>query len=97
MHKITVAGAILRQSAVGQARLFITERNAVEQLARIVQAQMPAYVTGWHCNGRAQVVGGKHTHLQTDDNRVLPNGNAYKTDVGMTGPYDSVIGMKKEA
>ncbi|MBP9095876.1 MAG: TIGR00282 family metallophosphoesterase [Ignavibacteria bacterium] len=52
---------------------------------------------GWHCDGRASVVVGTHTHLQTADNRVLPNGTAYITDVGMTGPYDSVIGMKKEA
>ncbi len=52
---------------------------------------------GWHCDGRASVVVGTHTHTQTADNRILANGTAYITDVGMTGPYDSVIGMKKEA
>lgn len=51
---------------------------------------------GWYTNGRASVVVGTHTHVPTADNRVLPEGTAYITDVGMTGAYDSVIGMKKE-
>lgn len=51
---------------------------------------------GWYVNGRASVVVGTHTHIPTADNRVLPGGTAYITDVGMTGSYDSVIGMKKE-
>lgn len=51
---------------------------------------------GWYVNGRASVVVGTHTHIPTADHRILPNGTAYITDVGMTGPYDSVIGMKKE-
>ncbi|HEX8817671.1 MAG TPA: TIGR00282 family metallophosphoesterase [Terriglobales bacterium] len=51
---------------------------------------------GWHLDGRASVVIGTHTHIPTADERVLPGGTAYITDVGMTGPYDSVIGVKKE-
>jgi metallophosphoesterase (TIGR00282 family) len=51
---------------------------------------------GWHCDGRVSAVIGTHTHVQTADARILPNGTAYLTDVGMTGPYDSVLGMKKE-
>lgn len=51
---------------------------------------------GWYANGRASVVVGTHTHVPTADHRILSNGTAYITDVGMTGPYDSVIGMKKE-
>jgi len=51
---------------------------------------------GWYADGRASVVVGTHTHVQTADSRVLPKGTAYITDVGMTGPYDSVIGMKKD-
>ena len=51
---------------------------------------------GWYADGRASVVVGTHTHTPTADNRVLPEGTAYITDVGMTGAYDSVIGMKKE-
>jgi len=41
-------------------------------------------------------VYGTHTHIQTSDERILPNGTAYITDVGMCGPFDSVIGMEKE-
>ncbi len=47
-------------------------------------------------DGRASAIVGTHTHVQTADNRVLPNGTAYITDVGMTGPQDSVIGTEKE-
>lgn len=51
---------------------------------------------GWHADGKASAVIGTHTHIQTADSRILPNGTAYITDCGMTGPYDSVIGMNKE-
>jgi 2',3'-cyclic-nucleotide 2'-phosphodiesterase len=51
---------------------------------------------GWHLNGRASIVYGTHTHVQTSDDRILPGGTAYITDVGMCGPMDSVIGMEKE-
>jgi len=51
---------------------------------------------GWHLDGRASVVFGTHTHVQTADDRILPDGTAYITDVGMCGPLDSVIGMEKE-
>jgi hypothetical protein len=47
---------------------------------------------GWYLDGRASFVFGTHTHIQTADERVLPKGTAYITDVGMTGPYESVIG-----
>jgi metallophosphoesterase (TIGR00282 family) len=49
---------------------------------------------GWYVDGRASAVIGTHTHIQTADERILPGGTAYLTDVGMTGPYDSVIGMR---
>lgn len=51
---------------------------------------------GWHADGRASVVVGTHTHIPTADERVLPGGTAYITDTGMTGSYDSVIGMQKD-
>jgi len=51
---------------------------------------------GWYLDGRVTVVVGTHTHVPTADERVLPGGTAYITDVGMTGPYDGVIGVKKE-
>ena len=51
---------------------------------------------GWFLDGRVSAVIGTHTHIQTADARILPRGTAYLTDAGMTGPYDSVIGLKKE-
>ena len=51
---------------------------------------------GWYMDGKASAVIGTHTHVQTADNRVLPQGTAYITDAGMTGPHDSVIGAQKE-
>jgi calcineurin-like phosphoesterase len=51
---------------------------------------------GWHLNGKVSAVIGTHTHIQTADEIILDKGTAYITDVGMTGPYNSVIGMKKE-
>ena len=50
---------------------------------------------GWYLDGRVSAVIGTHTHVQTADERVLPQGTAYLTDVGMTGSYSGVIGMKK--
>jgi metallophosphoesterase (TIGR00282 family) len=47
-------------------------------------------------DGKIQIIYGTHTHVQTNDARILPNGTAYITDVGMTGPLDGVIGVKKE-
>lgn len=51
---------------------------------------------GWYLDGKVSAVLGTHTHVQTADERILPNGTAYITDAGMTGPIDSVIGVKKE-
>jgi 2',3'-cyclic-nucleotide 2'-phosphodiesterase len=51
---------------------------------------------GWHLNGRVSAVIGTHTHIPTADTRILSGGTAYQTDVGMTGPYDSVIGVEKD-
>jgi hypothetical protein len=50
---------------------------------------------GWHLDGRVSAVVGTHTHIPTADTRVLPGGTAYQTDAGMTGPYDSIIGVEK--
>jgi metallophosphoesterase (TIGR00282 family) len=52
---------------------------------------------GWHLDGRVSVLFGTHTHVPTADERVLPKGTAYITDLGMTGPYDSVLGRAKES
>ncbi|GAA0298240.1 hypothetical protein GGQ92_000276 [Gracilibacillus halotolerans] len=52
---------------------------------------------GWYLDGKVSVVVGTHTHVQTADERILPKGTAYITDSGMTGPYDGILGMEREA
>lgn len=52
---------------------------------------------GWFVDGRVSAMVGTHTHVQTSDERILPKGTAYITDVGMTGPYDSVLGVETGA
>lgn len=51
---------------------------------------------GWHLDGRVSAVVGTHTHVPTADTRILPGGTAYQTDCGMTGPYESVIGVDRD-
>ena len=69
---------------------------------RITMLDMHAEATseklsmGWYCDGRITAVLGTHTHVPTADARILPGGTAYCTDVGMTGPYDSVIGTRPD-
>lgn len=70
--------------------------------AKVIVVDFHAEVTsekiamGWHLDGRVTAVLGTHTHVPTADERVLPGGTAYQTDVGMSGPYDSVIGVERE-
>lgn len=51
---------------------------------------------GWFLDGRVSAVIGTHTHVQTADERILPEGTAYLSDAGMTGPFDSVIGIRTD-
>jgi 2',3'-cyclic-nucleotide 2'-phosphodiesterase len=83
-------------------------RTAEQELAKIppgvkvIVVDMHAEATsekvamGWFLDGKVSAVLGTHTHVPTADFRVLPKGTAYITDVGMTGPHDSVIGMEKQ-
>ena len=82
---------------------FRTADQLLEKIqARVVVVDIHAEATsekmalGWYLDGRATAVLGTHTHVPTADERVLPQGTAYQTDVGMTGPYDSVIGVDKD-
>jgi len=84
---------------------FRTAEREIEKVrakAKIVIIDMHAEATsekqalGWFLDGRVSAVVGTHTHVQTSDERILPEGTAYITDVGMTGPCDSVIGIKKD-
>src|SRR5262249_960753 len=51
---------------------------------------------GWYLDGRVSAVVGSHTHIPTADETILPQGTAYQTDAGMTGPFDSVVGVLRE-
>jgi 2',3'-cyclic-nucleotide 2'-phosphodiesterase len=80
----------------------VADRLLPEIKAKIIIVDIHAEATsekislGWYLDGRVTAVVGTHTHVPTADERVLPGGTAYITDVGMTGPYESVIGIKKE-
>jgi hypothetical protein len=71
-----------------QAKVIVVDFHA--------EATSEKVAMGWHLDGRVTAVLGTHTHIPTADERVLPGGTAYQTDVGMSGPYDSVIGVEKE-
>jgi metallophosphoesterase (TIGR00282 family) len=60
------------------------------------EASSEKQAIGFFCDGRASLVVGTHTHVPTSDHQILPGGTAYMTDAGMTGDYDSIIGMQKE-
>jgi metallophosphoesterase (TIGR00282 family) len=78
------------------------EIEKLKASTNIVIVDMHAEVTsekvamGWYLDGRVSAVVGTHTHIQTADDRILPQGTAYLTDAGMTGPSNSVIGIKTE-
>jgi len=84
---------------------FKTALRAAEELAaetKIIIVDIHAEATsekialGWYLDGKVSAIFGTHTHIQTADEKILPQGTAYITDVGMTGPYDSVIGRRVE-
>ncbi|MGC2618352.1 MAG: TIGR00282 family metallophosphoesterase [Acidobacteriaceae bacterium] len=93
-----------------QGRVFMASNEDPFRVADALLAQITAKVIlvdihaeatsekaalGWYLDGRVTAVIGTHTHVPTADNRVLNNGTAYQTDVGMSGPYDSIIGVEK--
>ncbi len=71
----------------GRADVFFVDVHA--------EATSEKRAMGWHLDGRVAAVVGTHTHVQTADEEILPKGTAFITDVGMTGPYNSVIGLDK--
>jgi metallophosphoesterase (TIGR00282 family) len=94
-----------------QGRVFMSScddpfRKADELLSKIKakvilldlhgEATSEKVALGWYLDGRITALIGTHTHIPTADERILPSGTAYQTDVGMSGPYDSVIGVEKE-
>jgi metallophosphoesterase (TIGR00282 family) len=83
-----------------KAALKAAEELAAETKIIIVdihaEATSEKIALGWYLDGKVSAIFGTHTHIQTADEKILPQGTAYITDVGMTGPYDSVIGRRVE-
>lgn len=84
---------------------FRTADTIIEEISSVAniiivdfhaEATSEKVAMGWYLDGRVTLVAGTHTHVQTADERILPNGTAYITDIGMTGPINSVLGIDKE-
>lgn len=79
--------------------LALREIDAIRPHTKVIFVDFHAEATsekmamGWHLDGKVTAVAGTHTHVQTADDRVLPQGTAYITDAGMTGAHDAIIGM----
>jgi len=77
-----------------------TEESLINTPVKIVdfhaETSSEKIAMGWHLDGRVSAVLGTHTHIQTADEKILPKGTAYISDVGMTGPHDSVLGIEKQ-
>ena len=77
--------------------------NEIKDIADIIIVDFHAEATSekaalaWYLDGKVTAVYGTHTHVQTADERLLPQGTAFITDIGMTGPYNSVLGVDKDA
>ena len=80
--------------ALNEILLEVIEVTPYVLLDFHAEATSEKIAMGWHADGKVGAVVGTHTHVQTADARVLPQGTAYITDVGMTGPHDSVIGTR---
>jgi hypothetical protein len=99
---INVMGRIFMQPLDDPFAVVQKEIEAMRGKARVILVDFHAEATsekvamGWHLDGRVTAVFGTHTHVQTADDRILPKGTAYLTDVGMTGPHDSIIGVTTE-
>jgi len=86
------------RSAFTEIEAALGELGAVDHVLVDMHAEATSekVAMGWHLDGRVTAVVGTHTHVPTADARVLPQGTAYITDVGMTGPRGGVIGVKRE-
>lgn len=100
---INVMGRVFMTAIDDPFRVAVDEIGVARRDARVILVDFHAEATsekvamGWHLDGRVAAVVGTHTHVATADARLLPQGTAYITDVGMTGPHDSVIGVERSA
>ena len=100
---INVMGRVFMLNIDDPFAVVLREIEKIRHQTRVIIVDFHAEATsekvamGWYLDGKVTAVIGTHTHVQTADERVLPNGTAYITDAGMTGPHDSIIGMEKES
>src|SRR4029077_15449216 len=96
---VNVMGRVFMLGIDDPFAVVLREIGALRARARIIFVDFHAEATsekiamGWHLDGKVTAVVGTHTHVQTADERILPKGTAYLTDVGMTGPHDSIVGV----
>jgi hypothetical protein len=99
---INVNGRVFMEALECPFRTAIAAQEELSKETKVIIVDIHAEATsekvalGWYLDGKVSAVLGTHTHIQTADDRILPEGTAYITDVGMTGPYDSVIGRRIE-
>ena len=99
---INLVGRVFMQPVECPFRVVKEEIARIQKKARVIVVDIHAEATsekialGWYLDGLVSAVVGTHTHVQTADERILPNGTAFIADAGMTGPFDGVIGRKKE-
>jgi 2',3'-cyclic-nucleotide 2'-phosphodiesterase len=97
---INVMGRVFMLPIDDPFAVVLREIDAIRHRTRVIIVDFHAEATsekiamGWHLDGRVTAIIGTHTHVQTADERILPKGTACLTDVGMTGPHDSIIGME---
>ena len=100
---VNVMGRVFMLAIDDPFAVVLREIEALRQRTRVIVVDFHAEATsekiamGWHLDGKVTAVIGTHTHVQTADERILPKGTAYLTDVGMTGPHDSIIGVETQA
>jgi len=100
---VNLLGRVFMKEAEDPFRTADAALAALKPLCKVTFVDFHAETTaekvalGWHIDGRASALVGTHTHVQTADDRVLPNGTAFLCDAGMTGGFDSVIGMDRTA
>jgi metallophosphoesterase (TIGR00282 family) len=97
---INLSGRVFIENLDCPFRRVLPEINKIKQKTNVIIVDMHGEATsekiamGWYLSGKVSAVVGTHTHVQTADERIFPTGTAYITDIGMTGPKDSIIGIK---
>lgn len=100
---VNLLGRVFMKEADNPFRVADRAVEALKPECKVIFVDFHAETTaekvamGWHLDGRVSALMGTHTHVQTADDRILPHGTAYLSDAGMTGGFDSVIGMEKHA